>query len=60
MFGRMPTSFPSTKIRVSILATCRLPPGATIERTTKAIEAMEAFVLKQPEVYSMVVALWFL
>ena len=31
-----------------------LPPGATIERTTRAMEQVEGYMLKQPEVQSMV------
>ncbi|MCB2070380.1 MAG: efflux RND transporter permease subunit, partial [Ottowia sp.] len=38
----------------NILLNIQLPPGATQERTRAVVEQAEAFMLKQPEVKSMV------
>ena len=37
----------------------QLPPGATLERTSKVMKQVEDYVLKQPEVQSMVGILGF-
>ena len=42
-----------------MLVNVQLPPGATLERTRSVIEQVEGFMLKQPEVQSMVGVLGF-
>ncbi|MGH6638793.1 MAG: efflux RND transporter permease subunit, partial [Polaromonas sp.] len=43
----------------TMLVNVQLPPGATLERTRSVIEQVEGFMLKQPEVQSMVGVLGF-
>jgi multidrug efflux pump len=54
LFARMPSSFLPNEDQGYIIANIQLPPGATAERTSKVLTAMEQFVLKQPEVADMV------
>ncbi|MES2128802.1 MAG: efflux RND transporter permease subunit [Pseudomonadota bacterium] len=54
MFERMPTSFLPNEDQGYIIVNFQLPPGATLERTTKVIMAAEDYILKQPEIKSMV------
>jgi multidrug efflux pump len=54
MFVRMPNSFLPNEDQGYIIANFQLPPGATLERTGKALREAEDFILKQPEVASMV------
>ena len=54
MFMRMPSSFLPNEDQGSIIANFQLPPGATLERTGAALRQAEEFILKQPEVASMV------
>ncbi|MES2296778.1 MAG: efflux RND transporter permease subunit [Pseudomonadota bacterium] len=54
LFQRMPTSFLPNEDQGYVIANFQLPPGATLERTTRALVAAEDFILKQPEVDSMV------
>ncbi|MCC6071359.1 efflux RND transporter permease subunit [Massilia sp. GCM10020059] len=53
-FMRMPSSFLPNEDQGSIIANFQLPPGATLERTGAALKQAEDFILKQPEVASMV------
>ena len=59
MYARLPTSFLPAEDQGTLLVNVQLPPGATLERTTKVMEQVEGFILKQPEVKSMVGVLGF-
>ncbi|MBA3774547.1 MAG: efflux RND transporter permease subunit [Ramlibacter sp.] len=59
MYTRLPTSFLPAEDQGNMLVNVQLPPGATQERTRAVIEQVEAYVLKQPEVQSMVGVLGF-
>ncbi|MES2413879.1 MAG: efflux RND transporter permease subunit [Pseudomonadota bacterium] len=59
MYVRLPTSFLPNEDQGTILVNVQLPPGATLERTTAVMEQVEGFILKQPEVQSMVGVLGF-
>ncbi|MEO7494237.1 MAG: efflux RND transporter permease subunit [Massilia sp.] len=54
IFYRMPSSFLPNEDQGYIIANFQLPPGATLERTTRSLVEAEQFILKQPEVASMV------
>ncbi len=54
LFMRMPSSFLPNEDQGSIIANFQLPPGATLERTGAALREAEEYILKQPEVASMV------
>jgi len=54
IFARMPNSFLPNEDQGYIIANFQLPPGATLERTGLALREAEDFILKQPEVSSMV------
>ena len=59
VYLRLPTSFLPGEDQGNIIVNVQLPPGATLERTTAVMEQVEAQVLKQPEVQSMVGVLGF-
>jgi multidrug efflux pump len=59
LFLRLPTSFLPSEDQGYMLVNVQLPPGATIERTTRVMEQVEDYILKQPEVESMVGVLGF-
>jgi multidrug efflux pump len=59
LFLRLPTSFLPNEDQGYMLVNVQLPPGATIERTTRVMEQVENFILKQPEVQGMVGVLGF-
>ena len=59
IYARLPTSFLPAEDQGTMLVNVQLPPGATLERTRGVIEQVEAFILKQPEVQSMVGVLGF-
>nr|WP_295786720.1 efflux RND transporter permease subunit [Rhodoferax sp.] len=59
MYVRLPTSFLPNEDQGTMLVNVQLPPGATRERTQNVIEQVETFILKQPEVQSMVGVLGF-
>ena len=59
VYLRLPTSFLPGEDQGNIIVNVQLPPGATLERTTAVMEQVEAQVLKQPEVASMVGVLGF-
>jgi multidrug efflux pump len=59
LFARMPASFLPNEDQGYIIANVQLPPGATLERTSDAMRQVEDFMLKQPEVRSMVGVLGF-
>ena len=59
VYTRLPTSFLPAEDQGTLLVNVQLPPGATLERTQAVIEQVEGFILKQPEVQSMVGVLGF-
>ena len=59
VYLRLPTSFLPGEDQGNMLVNVQLPPGATQERTLNVMQQVEAFVLKQPEVESMVSVLGF-
>jgi multidrug efflux pump len=59
IYTRLPTSFLPAEDQGNMLVNVQLPPGATVERTRAVMEQVEAWVLKQPEVESMVGVLGF-
>ena len=59
VYTRLPTSFLPAEDQGTMLVNIQLPPGATLERTRSVIEQVEGFMLKQPEVQSMVGVLGF-
>ncbi|MDB5856955.1 MAG: Hydrophobe/amphiphile efflux [Ramlibacter sp.] len=59
VYTRLPTSFLPQEDQGYLLVNVQLPPGATLERTQKVMEQVEGWVLKQPEVQSMVGVLGF-
>ena len=59
MYTRLPTSFLPGEDQGTMLVNVSLPPGATLERTQHVMEQVENFILKQPEVQSMVGILGF-
>ena len=59
LYTRLPTSFLPGEDQGTMLVNVQLPPGATQERTRNVIEQVEAYILKQPEVQSMVGVLGF-
>ena len=59
IYARLPTSFLPNEDQGNILVNIQLPPGATQARTQAVIEQVEGFILKQPEVQSMVGVLGF-
>jgi len=58
-YMRLPTSFLPQEDQGYIIVNVQLPPGATLERTTNVMQQVEGFILKQPEVQSMVGVLGF-
>jgi multidrug efflux pump len=54
MYLRLPSSFLPAEDQGTILVNVQLPPGATLERTRAVVQQVENYVLKQPEVESMV------
>ncbi len=59
LVARLPTSFLPNEDQGYIIVNAQLPPGATFNRTTQVMEQIEGFMLKQPEVKSMVGVLGF-
>ncbi len=59
VYTRLPTSFLPQEDQGNMLVNVQLPPGATAGRTRDVMEQVEAWVLKQPEVQSMVSVLGF-
>lgn len=59
VYMRLPTSFLPGEDQGTMLVNVQLPPGATQERTLDVIKQVEDFILKQPEVQSMVGVLGF-
>ena len=59
VYTRLPTSFLPQEDQGNLLVNVQLPPGATLERTESVIAQVESFMLKQPEVQSIVGVLGF-
>jgi multidrug efflux pump len=59
IYQRLPTSFLPGEDQGTMLVNVQLPPGATRERTLAVMQQVEGFMLKQPEVQSMVSVLGF-
>ncbi|HEX2186841.1 MAG TPA: efflux RND transporter permease subunit, partial [Chloroflexota bacterium] len=59
LYTRLPTSFLPQEDQGYMIVNVQLPPGATQERTRGVMEQVEGFILKQPEVQSMVGVLGF-
>jgi len=59
VYMRLPTSFLPNEDQGTMLVNVQLPPGATQERTLDVMKQVEGFILKQPEVESMVGVLGF-
>jgi multidrug efflux pump len=59
VYMRLPTSFLPNEDQGTMLVNVQLPPGATLGRTQAVMEQVEGFMLKQPEVQSMVSVLGF-
>ena len=59
LYARLPTSFLPQEDQGNIIVNVQLPPGATQERTLSVIKQVEDYILKQPEVQSMVGVLGF-
>ena len=53
-YSRLPTSFMPQEDQGVVIINMQLPPGATNERSFDVIKQVEAHVLKQPEVESMI------
>jgi len=59
VYMRLPSSFLPNEDQGTMLVNVQLPPGATQERTLSVMQQVEGFILKQPEVQSMVGVLGF-
>ncbi len=59
VYTRLPTSFLPQEDQGYIIVNVQLPPGATQERTSAVMRQVEDYILKQPEVQSMVAVLGF-
>ncbi|SIQ76328.1 efflux RND transporter permease subunit [Pseudacidovorax sp. RU35E] len=59
VYSRLPTSFLPQEDQGNILVNVQLPPGATLERTEAVMEKVENYMLKQPQVQSIVGVLGF-
>jgi multidrug efflux pump len=59
LYARLPTSFLPQEDQGNIVVNVQLPPGATQERTLSVLKQVEGYILKQPEVESMVGVLGF-
>ena len=59
VYLRLPSSFLPAEDQGNMIVNVQLPPGATQERTSAVMTQVEDFILKQPEVQSMVAVLGF-
>ena len=59
MFTRLPASFLPNEDQGYLIVNVQLPPGATQGRTLEVMQQVEGFMLKQPEVQSMVSVMGF-
>lgn len=58
-FTRLPGAFLPAEDQGNVIVNVQLPPGATVNRTVEVMKQVEGFMLKQPEVQSMVSVLGF-
>ncbi len=59
LFARLPAAFLPAEDQGYMIVNVQLPPGATRDRTVKVMEQVENYILKQPQVQSMVGVLGF-
>ena len=59
LMNRLPTAFLPNEDQGNIIVNVQLPPGATVNRTRVVMKEVEAYMLGQPEVKSMVTVLGF-
>ena len=59
VYNRLPASFLPNEDQGTLLINVQLPPGATQERTGAVMAQVEDYMLKQPEIQSMVGVLGF-
>ena len=59
LLNRLPSSFLPNEDQGSLIVNVQLPPGATVNRTSDVMTKVEDFMLKQPEVASIVSILGF-
>jgi multidrug efflux pump len=59
LVSRMPSSFLPAEDQGTMLVNVQLPPGATQNRTLDVMKQVEGYMLKQPEIQSMVSVLGF-
>ena len=59
LYKKLPTSCSPNEDQGTMLVNAQLPPGATYGRTEGVMKQVEGFMLKQPEVQSMVSVLGF-
>ena len=59
VYRQLPSSFLPQEDQGNIIINVQLPPGATQERMLSVIQQVEGYILKQPEVQSMVGVLGF-
>ncbi len=59
LYTRLPTSFLPQEDQGNMIVNVQLPPGATQDRTLEVMKQVEDYILKQPEVQSMVGVLGF-
>lgn len=59
VYLRLPTSFLPAEDQGNMIVNVQLPPGATQQRTSAVMTQVEEWVMKQPEVQSMVSVLGF-
>ena len=59
MYQKLPTSFLPNEDQGYLIVNVQLPPGATLARTEAAMQEVEGFFLKQPEVDKVVGVLGF-
>jgi multidrug efflux pump len=59
MFMRLPTAFLPTEDQGYVISLAQLPPGASLERTSKTMAELEKFALSQPETDHIVSILGF-
>ncbi|MBP6903174.1 MAG: efflux RND transporter permease subunit [Burkholderiaceae bacterium] len=59
MYQRLPSSFLPNEDQGYLIVNVQLPPGATVERTQAAMQQVEGFFMKQPEVDQVVAVIGF-
>ncbi|QOF78068.1 efflux RND transporter permease subunit [Variovorax sp. 38R] len=59
LYSHLPSSFLPQEDQGNIIVNVQLPPGATQERSLSVMQQVEGFILKQPEVQSIVSVMGF-